>query len=123
MWVVRLRRGSAKTIVMILGIAAWVSACANQGYQVQPGEKMTVTQHVMDFYKQKYLPQVGAVNQAAFAVSQDGTDAGYSYCPDIRCKSGNTVGQDAIHECQSSGSKCYVFAIGSAIKVDYIVVP
>jgi hypothetical protein len=107
-----------------IAVALLLAGCTSaQGYRPAPGEKLKVSQRVMDYYHQKYLPQIGSVNQAAFAVSRSGEMAGYSYCPDTRCKSGNTVGQEAVHECQSEGDSCYVFALGSAIKVDYEVVP
>ncbi|HVJ40515.1 MAG TPA: hypothetical protein VM639_03410 [Dongiaceae bacterium] len=110
--------------VSALAAALLLVACtADQTAAPPPGHKVQVSQEIMDFYKQKYLPEVGAVNEAAFAVSESGRSAGLSYCPDLRCKSGGTVGQDAIHQCASSGEKCYIFALGSAILVDYEVVP
>jgi hypothetical protein len=109
---------------MAIAVAVLLAGCtAGQGFTPPPGQKMQVSQRVLDYYHQEYLPQVGSVNQAAFAVSQSGRMAGFSYCPDTHCKSGSTVGQDAIHECQANGDSCYVFALGSAIKVDYEVMP
>lgn len=105
-------------------MVVWLPGCmTDRMYQPPAGQKMSVSQEVMAFYKEKYLPNVTPTHAAAFAVSESGRTAGLGYCPNQRCKSGMTVGQLAIQECTSSGEKCYVFAVGSDIKVDYQIVP
>ena len=119
----RVRRPWLLLVASMLSMA-WLAGCmAARMYQPNAGQKMLISQQTMDFYKEKYLPNVTPTHAAAFAVSESGYSAGLSYCPNQRCKSGSTVGQQAIQECASSGEKCYVFAIGKDIKVDYQVIP
>ena len=114
----------SRLFLVLIVATAWLTGCmADRMYQPPAGQKMLVSQKVMDFYKEKYLPNVTPTHAAAFAVSESGRTAGLGYCPNQRCKSGMTVGQLAIQECSSSGEKCYVFAVGEGIKVNYQIVP
>jgi len=43
-----------------------------------------------------------------FAVSIDGKDGAYNYCPDARCRAGSKA--DAIYRCEkSSGTTCKIY--------------
>ena len=53
-----------------------------------------------------------------FAVSIDGQDAAYNYCPDGRCIRGSKM--DAIHRCEkSSGRTCKIYGANGKVVWDY----
>lgn len=109
-------------VVMMTGL--WLGACANENlYHVPSGQKVPISASALDFFKTKYLPGVGSIHSGAFALSQSGQSAGYSYCPDSRCRDDGKAGQQAIAECAHDGEKCFIFAAGREVKYDYYILP
>jgi hypothetical protein len=117
------KKMKAKTAISLVTAILLSGCAASAGYSPAPGEKMHVSQGVMDYYNTSYLQTIGTTHPGAFAVSRSGVNAVYSYCDETVCKSGFSYGQQAITGCESHGEPCYLFAAGRDIKVEYVVVP
>jgi len=108
----------------LLAAGLFLGSCATENiYHVPPGEKVPISAAALDFFKTKYLPGIGSIHSGAFALSETGYSAGYSYCPDSHCIEHGGTGQRAIDQCAHDGEKCFIFAIGTEVKYDYYVLP
>lgn len=68
-----------------------------------------------------YQEYSNLMRPGAFAVSNDGSVYGYSYCPEIRCVF-NTSKKVALKSCEESGgTDCVIFAYERDIKLPYRV--
>ena len=108
-------------IAVLVAMAALVTAGCTGHNDSAPGQKARVSQTVMTYFKDSYQRTIGSTHPGAFAVSVSGRDAGYAYCPDVRCLSGFAYGQQAIKQCERNGESCFLFAVGNDIRVDYEV--
>jgi len=97
-----------------------LAACAASESTLAPGEKLHVTAAVIDGYQQyTHLATTGA-----FAVSLNGRNYAYYWCPGMRCLGGASVfASHAIRMCEKDGDTCILFARDSGIIVPYDVVP
>jgi hypothetical protein len=98
--------------------AQFLSGCATP--QVKPAEKITLSHQVWGYY-QEYLADIYPNRPGAFAVSENGRNAYYYYCTDIRCMPGKGYKQGALDGCNRWGNDCLVFAYGRDILVNYEV--
>lgn len=112
-----------KTLVAGLSLLALLGACASeQDYHPTPGETMHLTQETWKGFKE-YQALIGPVNDGAFAVTSDGRGYFYRYCRSSACVNGSATAAEALRSCEREGAKCYLFARGNDIKVDYQVSP
>lgn len=112
-----------RTMAMAAGLWAMLAGCATgENYQPTPGQKMNISRHTMQGFKE-YQALIGSTRPGAFAVSSDGGAYSYWYCPDLACTDGNAFAVKALRDCHQLGAKCYIFARGNDIKVDYVVAP
>ncbi len=111
------------SFVALAVAAAFLCGCtASSDLDPPAGQKAKISHEAMAYFKDSYQANIGSVHLGAFAVSVSGHNASYAYCPHFRCKSGYAYGQQAIARCESFGERCYLFAIGNEIEVDYEVV-
>jgi hypothetical protein len=100
-----------------------LSACQSSDGRLalQPDEKLLVSKAVWDYY-QTYLQAIDGGSRGAFAVSDDGYYATYSYCSAAQaCFYNINYSASAIKSCQSKGNKCIVFAKNDEIIIPYAV--
>lgn len=115
-----MRRIAAPASVAFLTL---LLGCTNEAaYHPAPGQKMHVTQHVIDGFH-RYQALIGSTRDGAFAVSSGGNGYYYRYCPDLGCSNSGATANEALAKCQKYGDKCYIFARNNDIKVDYDIVP
>jgi hypothetical protein len=68
---------------------------------------------MFEYYENTYLRNK---RPGAMAVSADGLQAGYSYCPDYRCKLNPSARSIALRACSQAGGRvCRIFAVGRDI--------
>jgi hypothetical protein len=80
---------------------------------------LVISPQVFEYYEKTYLKNK---RPGAMAVSADGLSAGYSYCPDYRCKLNPSARNLALRSCTKAGGRdCQIFAVGRDIVVDYRV--
>jgi hypothetical protein len=102
-----------------LMLAAVIVAAAFGAKPSAADEVLVISPGVFDYYKNQYLRNK---RPGAMAVSADGLRAGYSYCPDYRCKLNPSARNLALRSCaEAGGSDCRIFAVGRDIVVDYRV--
>jgi len=70
---------------------------------------------------QEYVDQIYPVRRGVFAVSADGNNSFYFYCPDASCET-NLFGHVAVSQCESlSGQECEMFYVGLEPRRAYTV--
>lgn len=107
---------AATAVVMLAG-------CTTSGdFDPPAGQKAKITRQTMGYFTDAYKPIIGTTRPGAFAVSLSGRNSYYTYCNDIVCMSGFSYTQRAMQGCEHFGEKCYLFAVGDKIRVDYDVV-
>lgn len=78
---------------------------------------LVISPQVFEYYKETYLRNK---RPGAMAVSADGLRAGYSYCPDYRCKLNPSARNLALRSCANAGGRdCRIFAVGRDIVTEY----
>nr|WP_298689025.1 hypothetical protein [uncultured Dongia sp.] len=111
-------------------VLAALSLIIMAGCQPQTGrvslnadEKFIISRGTWDYY-QKYLQVISGGSRGAFAVSEDGYYAAYTYCRAAQaCFSYINYSAEAVKDCASDGQKCIVFAKDDEIVVDYSIAP
>ncbi len=112
----------------ILAVLTGLSFIFVAGCQPQTGrvnlnadEKIVIAKGTWDYF-QKYLQAISGGSRGAFAVSEDGYYAAYTYCRAAQaCFTNINYSAEAIKDCASEGQKCVVFAKDNQIVVDYAV--
>ena len=118
---------SARLLVIATSLALVMAGTAvadGQSTPVQPapGQKVQITQHVLDGFK-KYQATIGSAEPGAFAVTVDGQHFYSLHCKTGGCKDNVNFSSKALAGCSQYGQPCYIFARENDIKVDYQVVP
>lgn len=107
--------------VRVLGLTL-VSMILAAAFAARPStadEVLLVSPQVIEYYENIYLKNK---RPGAMAVSGDGLRAGYSYCPDYRCKLNPSARNLALRACaQAGGRDCRIFAVGRDIVTEYRV--
>jgi len=110
----------AALCITLLGL---LTACATNGtYERLPNEKMRVTAQTFEGFKQ-YQQRIGSTHDGAFAVSMDGRYYSSRSCQSSICQDPSGIASRALRDCAEHGDKCYLFARGNDIRVDYEIVP
>jgi hypothetical protein len=69
---------------------------------------------------QEYLKTIGSTKAGAFAITADGGNYFYSWCPGLHCLGGTSWGHRAKSKCEAEyGVECIVFAVRRDIRPDY----
>jgi hypothetical protein len=105
--------------ILGLALASVILAAAFGAKPSAADEALVISPQVFEYYEETYLRNK---RPGAMAVSADGSRAGYSYCPDYRCKLNPSARNLALRSCaKAGGSDCRIFAVGRDIVVDYRV--
>lgn len=116
----KLRRHGATCVIGGLVIA--LAACAHIPEPPAPGQEPLVISQSTNAALQQYLAKVGTYG-GAFAVSLDGENSYYVYCPDVTCTP-SLYGGIAQTQCYSlSGQECYLFYVRNQPRIAYTVAP
>jgi hypothetical protein len=103
----------------ILGLTL-ASLVLGAGVGSQPSaadDVLVISPQVFEYYEKTYLKNK---RPGAMAVSADGLSAGYSYCPDYRCKLNPSARNRALRSCTKAGGRdCQIFAVGRDIVTEY----
>jgi hypothetical protein len=100
--------------------AALTCLLAMSGPGPARGQELPLLLH--PFVWEGFEEYAGLRNPSAFAVSRDGSEYGYSFCPERRCKF-NTGQKVALDSCEESGGEdCIIFAVKQDIRVPYEVI-
>ena len=105
-----------------LAAAALIAACAGcTTYEAPPvSEPIAITPQT-NAALTSYLRAVRSTRDGAFAVSPDGRNSYYSYCPTLSCAVSNHS-VPALRGCQSlSGTRCVLFYAWDDPRLDYTV--
>lgn len=107
-------------VALLLAGGALLASCASD--QPPSGEPIMISKQVEDHY-QKYLNDVAAGRQGAFAVSINGNAAHYSICESGTCNGQYNFSSQAIKGCEKFGrGRCVVLASNGILKRPYKVV-
>ena len=103
--------------ILGLALASVVVAAAFSARPSSADEVLVVSPQVFEYYENTYLRNK---RPGAMAVSADGLSAGYSYCPDYRCKLNPSARNLALRSCAKAGGRdCRIFAVGRDIVTEY----
>ena len=115
----RLRRFG--TTAVLAGTVGIITACAQTAPAPAAGQEPLVISQSTNSALQQYLRHVLPNRGGAFAVSPDGLNSYYVYCPEITC-SPNLFGGIAKKQCQSlSGQECMLFYVRNEPRRAYTV--
>ena len=113
----RLRRHGATAA--FAGLMALLAACAQTS--PVPGQEPLVISQSTDAALRQYLAKIYPNHGGAFAVSPDGANSFYAYCPDVAC-SPPLYGGIAQSQCRSlSGQECLLFFVRDEPRIAYTV--
>jgi hypothetical protein len=111
------------TTVLLAGAVALVSACAQTRPAPAAGQEPLVISQSTNAALQQYLAKIYPNLRGAFAVSPDGQNSFYVYCPDISC-SPPLFGGIAQSQCHSlTGQECLLFFVARDPRYAYTVAP
>lgn len=114
---------AARDISVTIVVMVLLTGCVSDDYyHPAPGQKMHITQYTLNGFKE-YQQQIGSIHDGVFAVSSEGRSYSYFYCSETACSDRSSTATEALQSCAKYGEKCYIFAHGNDIKVDYEVVP
>ncbi|WP_374652089.1 hypothetical protein [Dongia sp.] len=117
----RLRRFGTTT--MVAGSVGFISACAQVTPAPAAGQEPLVITQRTNLALQQYLQKVASNRGGAFAVSPDGVNSYYVFCPDVVCSPG-LYGGIAKTQCYSaSGQECILFFVRNQPRRAYTVSP
>jgi hypothetical protein len=109
------------TVAVLAGITMVASACAQTRPAPAAGQDPFVISQSTNASLREYLAKISPNLRGAFAVSADGANSFYVYCPDILCSPGNFSGI-ATSQCRSlSGQECYLFYAHHEPRMAYTV--
>jgi hypothetical protein len=105
----------------LLGLGMLVSACVQAPPAPVAGVEPLVITQQSNSELQDYLKAIYPVWRGAFAISDNGKDSYYFYCPDAACTVA-LFGGIATAQCESlSGQHCSLLYVNSAPRVAYTV--
>jgi hypothetical protein len=109
----------SKSIFVVLAVAGLLlGGCASQPEVTEP---LVITKKVED-HLQKYLAEVAAGRQGAFAVTLTGNSSYYSVCESGACNGQFNFSNEAIRGCENYGQgRCVVLSSNGIIRHRYIV--
>ncbi len=109
------RIGLGLALAIALSVGSFSSGAAAEKYQIDS--------EIWGGY-QVYLRSIANGNKpGAFAITEDGRNAFYTWCEGTRCVAGTTYSHDAVSNCeQEYGRNCVVFAIRDEIQVEYEII-
>lgn len=109
----------SKSIVAALGFAcALLAGCASAP---ENGPPLVITRKVDD-HLQKYMAEVAAGRQGAFAVTLNGNSSYYSVCESGSCNGQYNFSNEAIRGCEGYGQgRCVVLSSNGMIRRPYTV--
>ena len=111
------------TTAVIGGLVAILTACAQTRPAPAAGQAPLVISQSTNAALQQYLAKVGPDLGGAFAVSPDGANSYYIYCPERFC-SPSLYGGMAQSQCYSlSGQDCYLFYVRNEPRLAFTVAP
>lgn len=105
-----------------LAVLALLSACANEPSGGQGSGKPLVIAPEVEGHLQKYMREIDAGRAGAFAVSESGEAAFYSFCEHGGCHGMIRFSDEAIRGCEKFGrGRCVILASNGVIKRPYTV--
>jgi hypothetical protein len=109
----------SKSIFVVLSVAGLLlSGCASQPEVTGP---LVITKKV-EAHLQKYLAEVAAGRQGAFAVTLSGNSSYYSVCESGACNGQFNFSNEAIRGCENYGQgRCVVLSSNGIIRHRYTV--
>lgn len=109
----------SKSIFVVLAVAGLLlGGCASQPEVTEP---LVITKKVED-HLQKYLAEVAAGRQGAFAITLTGNSSYYSVCESGACNGQFNFSNEAIRGCENYGQgRCVVLSSNGIIRHRYIV--
>lgn len=109
----------SKSIFVVLAVAGLLlGGCASQPEVTEP---LVITKKVED-HLQKYLAEVAAGRQGAFAVTLTDNSSYYSVCESGACNGQFNFSNEAIRGCENYGQgRCVVLSSNGIIRHRYIV--
>jgi hypothetical protein len=109
----------SKSILAALAVAiALLAGCATEP---ETSEPLVITKSV-DAHLQKYLAEVAAGRQGAFAINLNGNAAYYSICESGTCNGQYNFSNDAIRGCEKYGQgRCVVLSSNGVMRRKYTV--
>ncbi len=111
------------TTVLLAGVVALISACAQTRPAPAAGQDPLVISQSTDAALQQYLAKIYPNLRGAFAVSPDGQNSFYLFCPDISCNP-PLYGGLAKTQCYSlTGAECILLYVGRDPRYAYTVSP
>lgn len=115
----KLRRHS--TVAALAGVTMLASACVQTRPAPAAGQDPFVISQSTNASLREYLAKISPNLRGAFAVSADGANSYYVYCPDILCSPGNFSGI-AQSQCHSlTGQECFLFYAHSEPRMAFTV--
>lgn len=105
-------------LVLLTSVGLLLAACATQPETTAP---LVVTKKVED-HLNRYLAEVAAGRQGAFAVTLTGNSSYYSVCESGACNGQYNFSNEAIRGCENYGQgRCVVLSSNGSIRRPYTV--
>ena len=109
------------TLAALAGVTMLASACVQTRPAPAAGQDPFVISQSTNASLRDYLGKIYPNLRGAFAVSADGANSYYVFCPDILCSPGNFSGI-AQSQCRSlSGQDCYLFYVHNEPRMAFTV--
>lgn len=106
---------------ILFGAAAILAACAQRAPAPVAGEEPLVISQSTNASLQEYLAKIYPNLRGAFAITPDGANSFYFYCPDIGC-SVSLYGGIALSQCRSlTAQDCILFYVADEPRRAYTV--